>query len=100
MRLLTYIRYIDIDLIKRQKYTCTAFKSFIQLVFSSLALSFFIFSTFTYFIISALLLQCQVSGEACGQEELSNCAKPLEVLSSTSELSFVTKREDLDKLCP
>uniref|UniRef100_A0A336MH10 CSON015365 protein n=1 Tax=Culicoides sonorensis TaxID=179676 RepID=A0A336MH10_CULSO len=51
-------------------------------------------------VAAVLLQQCHVSGEACGQEELSNCAKPLQVLSSTSELSFVTKREDLDKLCP
>ncbi|XP_055530700.1 uncharacterized protein LOC129721782 [Wyeomyia smithii] len=38
--------------------------------------------------------------EDCGQEELVQCTKPLQVLSATSELSFVTKKEELDKLCP
>ncbi|XP_058126350.1 uncharacterized protein LOC131285596 [Anopheles ziemanni] len=38
--------------------------------------------------------------EDCGQEELVQCTRPLQVLSATSELSFVTKKEELDKLCP
>lgn len=38
--------------------------------------------------------------EECGQEELALCARPLQVLSETSELSFVTKKEELDQLCP
>lgn len=42
----------------------------------------------------------QVTTEDCGQEELVQCTKPLQVLSATSELSFVTKKEELDKLCP
>ncbi|EAA00770.5 AGAP011666-PA, partial [Anopheles gambiae str. PEST] len=42
----------------------------------------------------------QVITEDCGQEELVQCTRPLQVLSATSELSFVTKKEELDKLCP
>ncbi|XP_055619309.1 uncharacterized protein LOC129764348 [Toxorhynchites rutilus septentrionalis] len=42
----------------------------------------------------------QVTTEDCGQEELVQCTRPLQVLSATSELSFVTKKEELDKLCP
>ncbi|XP_058465799.1 uncharacterized protein LOC131439143 [Malaya genurostris] len=42
----------------------------------------------------------QVNTEDCGQEELVQCTRPLQVLSATSELSFVTKKEELDKLCP
>lgn len=42
----------------------------------------------------------QVTTEDCGQEELVQCTKPLQMLSATSELSFVTKKEELDKLCP
>lgn len=38
--------------------------------------------------------------EDCGQEELSRCAKPLQLLQSTADLSFAPKREELDKLCP
>lgn len=41
-----------------------------------------------------------VSGEECGQAELTNCAKPLQILQSTSELSIAVKKEELDKLCP
>lgn len=50
-------------------------------------------------IVSTLLhcVQCQ---EACGQGELTNCAKPLSVLSSTSELSIYGSQQDLDNLCP
>lgn len=36
----------------------------------------------------------------CGQEELAKCAKPLQVLQSTTDLSFAPKREELNKLCP
>ncbi|XP_055598434.1 uncharacterized protein LOC129748011 [Uranotaenia lowii] len=42
----------------------------------------------------------QVTTEDCGQEELIQCTRPLQVLSATSELSFVTKKEELDQLCP
>ncbi|KAJ6645587.1 hypothetical protein Bhyg_00793 [Pseudolycoriella hygida] len=38
--------------------------------------------------------------EECGQDELAACARPLQVLTETSELSFVTKKSELDKLCP
>lgn len=38
--------------------------------------------------------------EDCGQEELSRCAKPLQLLQSTDNLSFAPKREELDELCP
>ncbi|ETN58328.1 hypothetical protein AND_010090 [Anopheles darlingi] len=46
----------------------------------------------------ALVRQC--GAEDCGQEELVQCTKPLQLLSATSELSFVTKKEELDQLCP
>ncbi|KYQ50267.1 hypothetical protein ALC60_10580, partial [Trachymyrmex zeteki] len=38
-------------------------------------------------------------GEECGHEELVRCARPLERISN-SDLSFVTKKEDINKLCP
>ncbi|CRK94525.1 CLUMA_CG008028, isoform A [Clunio marinus] len=38
--------------------------------------------------------------EDCGHEELSRCAKPLQLLQSTTDLSFAPKREELSKLCP
>ncbi|XP_037033664.1 uncharacterized protein LOC119072520 isoform X2 [Bradysia coprophila] len=38
--------------------------------------------------------------EECGQDELAACSRPLQVLTETSELSFVTKKSELDKLCP
>ncbi|GAB0095740.1 uncharacterized protein DMENIID0001_111580 [Sergentomyia squamirostris] len=41
-----------------------------------------------------------VRAEDCGQDELVQCARPLQVLSATSELSFVSTKEELDKLCP
>jgi hypothetical protein len=42
----------------------------------------------------------RVRGEDCGQEELARCAKPLQVLS-TSELTInITRKDELDKLCP
>lgn len=41
-----------------------------------------------------------VSAEECGHEELVQCAKPLQVISATSELSFVTNKDELDKICP
>ena len=36
--------------------------------------------------------------EDCEQEELSRCAKPLQVLQTTTNITF--EREELDKLCP
>lgn len=39
-------------------------------------------------------------GEQCGQEDLAKCAKRLQVLSSTSDLSIATRKEELDALCP
>jgi hypothetical protein len=41
-----------------------------------------------------------VQAEECGQEELAKCAKPLQSVLSTTDLSFAPKREELDKLCP
>ena len=38
--------------------------------------------------------------EDCGQEELARCAKPLQLLQSTTDLTFAPKREQLDELCP
>lgn len=55
--------------------------------FSSLFLSFFAASLRTI-------------REDCGQDELSRCAKPLQIFQSTPDLSFAPKREELDKLCP
>ncbi|XP_018342744.1 PREDICTED: uncharacterized protein LOC108748862 [Trachymyrmex septentrionalis] len=45
----------------------------------------------------SLLASCR--GEECGHEELVRCARPLERISN-SDLSFVTKKEDINKLCP
>lgn len=38
--------------------------------------------------------------EECGAEELVQCSRPLQVLTETAELTFVTKKEELDILCP
>jgi hypothetical protein len=38
--------------------------------------------------------------EDCAQEELSRCAKPLQLFQSSADLSFAPKREELDKMCP
>ncbi|KYN27275.1 hypothetical protein ALC57_03619 [Trachymyrmex cornetzi] len=46
---------------------------------------------------SFVLASCR--GEECGHEELVRCARPLERISN-SDLSFVTKKEDINKLCP
>ncbi|XP_020288041.1 uncharacterized protein LOC109856792 [Pseudomyrmex gracilis] len=45
----------------------------------------------------SLLASCR--GEECGHEELVRCARPLERINS-NDLSLVTKKEDLNKLCP
>ncbi|CAO1431686.1 unnamed protein product [Diamesa serratosioi] len=42
----------------------------------------------------------RVRAEDCGQEELVRCSKPLQMLQSTTDLSFTPRREELDKLCP
>lgn len=41
-----------------------------------------------------------MAAEECGQEEYAACSRPLQVLTETSELSFVTKKSELEKLCP
>ncbi|XP_059622897.1 uncharacterized protein LOC132266078 [Phlebotomus argentipes] len=38
--------------------------------------------------------------EECGQEELARCSRPLQVLSSTSDLTIATNKEELNKICP
>ena len=43
---------------------------------------------------------CPCAAEECGHEELVQCAKPLQVISATSELSFVTNKQELEKICP
>ncbi|XP_052872883.1 uncharacterized protein LOC128278241 [Anopheles cruzii] len=57
-------------------------------------------SVFHLLLVTMAALVRQVTTEDCGQEELVQCTRPLQVLSATSELSFVTKKEELDKLCP
>ncbi|XP_050080777.1 uncharacterized protein LOC126568357 [Anopheles maculipalpis] len=57
-------------------------------------------SVFHLVLVTMAALVRQVITEDCGQEELVQCTRPLQVLSATSELSFVTKKEELDKLCP
>uniref|UniRef100_A0A4Y0BIS7 Protein TsetseEP domain-containing protein n=1 Tax=Anopheles funestus TaxID=62324 RepID=A0A4Y0BIS7_ANOFN len=57
-------------------------------------------SVFHLVLVTMAALVRQVLSEDCGQEELVQCTRPLQVLSATSELSFVTKKEELDKLCP
>lgn len=49
-----------------------------------------------------LFLVCltRVRAENCNQEELTQCARPLHIISSTSDLSVVTRKEELDSLCP
>lgn len=51
-------------------------------------------------IFVSIVFESTISAEDCGQEELARCAKPLQVLHSTTDLSFAPKREELDKLCP
>uniref|UniRef100_A0A1B0DBC4 Uncharacterized protein n=1 Tax=Phlebotomus papatasi TaxID=29031 RepID=A0A1B0DBC4_PHLPP len=41
---------------------------------------------------------CQA--EQCGQEELARCSRPLQVLSSTSDLTIATNKEELNEICP
>jgi hypothetical protein len=41
----------------------------------------------------------KIKAESCGNEELSECAKPFELLQS-SDISLANKKEDLEKLCP
>uniref|UniRef100_A0A182J9J6 Uncharacterized protein n=1 Tax=Anopheles atroparvus TaxID=41427 RepID=A0A182J9J6_ANOAO len=57
-------------------------------------------SVFHLTLVTMAALVRQGFSEDCGQEELVQCTRPLQVLSATSELSFVTKKEELDKLCP
>ncbi|XP_014480512.1 PREDICTED: uncharacterized protein LOC106747468 [Dinoponera quadriceps] len=45
----------------------------------------------------SLLASCR--GEDCGHEELVRCARPLERINSNG-LSFVTKKEEFNKVCP
>nr|KAF7439282.1 hypothetical protein H0235_001673 [Vespula pensylvanica] len=47
--------------------------------------------------ITGILASCR--GEECGHEELTRCARPLKKISN-NDLSFVTKKEDLQELCP
>ncbi|XP_055534677.1 uncharacterized protein LOC129724083 [Wyeomyia smithii] len=42
----------------------------------------------------------KIKAENCGQEELSRCARPFQVLQSSTDLSIATKKEELDKICP
>uniref|UniRef100_A0A2M4AAG4 Putative lateral signaling target protein 2 n=2 Tax=Anopheles triannulatus TaxID=58253 RepID=A0A2M4AAG4_9DIPT len=42
----------------------------------------------------------RIRAENCGQEELTNCVRPFQVIQSPSDLSIATKREDLDRVCP
>lgn len=46
----------------------------------------------------SLLASCR--GEECGHEELVKCARPLEKISSNDLGLVVTKKEELNKLCP
>lgn len=42
----------------------------------------------------------KIKAENCGQEELARCARPFQVLQSSTDLSIATKKEELDKICP
>uniref|UniRef100_A0A182MYA4 DUF19 domain-containing protein n=1 Tax=Anopheles dirus TaxID=7168 RepID=A0A182MYA4_9DIPT len=42
----------------------------------------------------------RIRAENCGQEELAKCARPFQVIQSSTDLSIATKKEDLDKICP
>ncbi|KAI4490695.1 hypothetical protein M0804_003639 [Polistes exclamans] len=48
--------------------------------------------------VGTVLASCR--GEECGHEELTRCARPLKKISNNNDLSFVTKKEDLQELCP
>lgn len=48
----------------------------------------------------AVLAGRVASEQDCGQEELASCSKSLQSLTDTSELSFVTKKSELEKICP
>lgn len=51
-------------------------------------------------ILAVAVLRAVDATEECGHEELVLCAKPLQVISATSELSFVTNKDELEKICP
>uniref|UniRef100_A0A182K664 Uncharacterized protein n=1 Tax=Anopheles christyi TaxID=43041 RepID=A0A182K664_9DIPT len=42
----------------------------------------------------------RIRADNCGQEELAKCARPFQVIQSSTDLSIATKKEDLDKICP
>lgn len=42
----------------------------------------------------------RIRAENCGQEELAKCARPFQVIQSSTDLSIATKKEDLEKICP
>ncbi|GAB0099526.1 uncharacterized protein DMENIID0001_153980 [Sergentomyia squamirostris] len=39
-------------------------------------------------------------GEHCGHDELTRCSRRLQVLSSTSDLTIATNKEELNQICP
>uniref|UniRef100_A0A182QFL0 DUF19 domain-containing protein n=1 Tax=Anopheles farauti TaxID=69004 RepID=A0A182QFL0_9DIPT len=49
-------------------------------------------------VVSVIL--ARIRAENCGQEELAKCARPFQVIQSSTDLSIATKKEDLDKICP
>lgn len=74
-------------------------KLFFQIFSRKLNFSLIRFHLFCL-LLSIVSVSLRTIREDCGQEELSRCAKPLQLLQSTADLSFAPKREELDKLCP
>ncbi|XP_062554837.1 uncharacterized protein LOC134219949 [Armigeres subalbatus] len=71
-------------------------------------ISLFSYRSSRYIIIRARLVSfisvpvnlAKIRAENCGQEELATCARPFQVLQSSTDLSIATKKEELDKICP
>lgn len=55
-------------------------------------------STLLIMLLSCLITACsRVTREDCAQEELSRCARPLQIFQSSTD--FAPKREELEALC-
>lgn len=67
---------------------------------SSLPSSFVLYSWLTRLSRASVSVLASCRGEECGHEELVRCARPLERISSNDLSLVVTKKEELNKLCP
>jgi hypothetical protein len=53
-----------------------------------------------YFGFISVYMLTYVHSEICGQEELVQCSRQIQVLTETSEFNFVDNKEELDRVCP